>query len=72
MKYYGRVKRHASMQKDVLEGRINGRRGRGRPRKRWKQDICDPLNMSITEIERLAQDRNAFRRVIMTATSKTG
>lgn len=37
--YYGHISRHHSMQKEILEGKIEGKRGRGRPRKSWIGNI---------------------------------
>ena len=35
LSYFGHIARHYSLQKTVLTGRIDGRRGRGRPRRQW-------------------------------------
>uniref|UniRef100_A0A0B7BT15 Uncharacterized protein n=1 Tax=Arion vulgaris TaxID=1028688 RepID=A0A0B7BT15_9EUPU len=42
-----------------MEGMVPGVRGRGRPRRRWQQDIKETLNMTLDE----AVDRYIFRRV---------
>ena len=69
MCYFGHVKRHECVEKEIYEGIIEGRRGRGRPRRRWSQDITERLNTSITEAGRQAKDRIAFRRAVADATS---
>ena len=33
------IKRHETLERHILEARIDGRRGRGRPTRRWEQDI---------------------------------
>ena len=41
--YFGHIKRHESLEKHILEAKAAGRRGRGRPMRRWEQDIQDWL-----------------------------
>ena len=70
MKYFGHVKRHDCLEKDIFEGIIEGKRGRGRPRRRWSQDITECLHTTVTEAGRQAQDRTAFRRAVADATCR--
>ncbi|GFR63127.1 RNA-directed DNA polymerase from mobile element jockey-like protein [Elysia marginata] len=51
------------------KGAVEGRRGRGRPRRRWTQDISDWLGFSVREASILAQDRDGFRSAVWEATS---
>ena len=53
-----------------LEGVCEGRRSRGRPRRRWTDDIRDWMGTSVVEAGRKALDREEFRRVVWEATSK--
>jgi hypothetical protein len=69
LKYYGHVKRHSGIGRYVMEGKVPGIRGRGRPRKRWFQDIKETLKMTSDEVGVLARDRNSFRRAVMRAMS---
>ena len=62
LKYFGHIKRHETLERDILEARIDGRRGRGRPTRRWKQDINDWMDMTTTQAGRLAEDRILFRQ----------
>ena len=39
IRYYGHLMRHDSLQKKLLEGKIAGKQGRGRPRKKWFDNI---------------------------------
>ena len=70
MAYFGHVKRHDSLERTIYEGIIEGRRGRGRPRRRWSQDISDRLNTTVTEAGRRAQDRSAYRKAVADATCR--
>ena len=36
LKYFGHIKRHETLERHILEARIDGRRGRGRPTRRWE------------------------------------
>ena len=36
VKYFGHIKRHDTMIKSLLEGKVEGRRARGRPRDKWE------------------------------------
>ncbi|GFR63181.1 endonuclease-reverse transcriptase [Elysia marginata] len=69
LKYFGHVVRHNNLEKLCLEGAVEGRRGRGRRRKRWTQDISDWLDFSVREASILAQDRDGFRSAVWEATS---
>ncbi|GFR86768.1 endonuclease-reverse transcriptase [Elysia marginata] len=60
LKYFGHVVRHNNLEKFCLEGAVEGRRGRGRPRRRWTRDISDWLGFSVREASILAQDRAWF------------
>ena len=69
MKYFGHIKRHDTLEKHILEAKIEGRRGRGRPTRRWEQDIEDWLGTTTTQAGRLADDRVLFRSKVREATS---
>jgi hypothetical protein len=59
LQYFGHIKRHNGMEKIILEGVVPGKRGRGRPRRQWVQDVIE-LGMSAEEGGHLAQDREAY------------
>ena len=70
LKYFGYIKRYETLERHISEARINGRRGRGRPTRRWKQDINDWMDMRTTQAGRLAKDRILFRQKVQEATSR--
>ena len=70
LSYFGHVKRHHSLQKVMLEGQVEGRRGRGRPRRRWIDDLKEWTGMSVTELGRKADDHKGFRAAVWEATSR--
>jgi len=52
-----------------LEGKIDGKRERGRPRRQWERDIRDVFDtVSLKEVGRLIIDRNRFRCAFNDAT----
>ena len=55
LKYFGQIKRHKTLERHILEARIDGKRGRGRPTRRWEQDINDWMDMTTTQAGRLAK-----------------
>ena len=72
LKYFGHIKRHDSIEKTILEGHMPGSRSRGRPRRRWSDDIKEWLNMTGAEASYMARDRKSFRMAVMKATSEKG
>ena len=72
LQYFGHIKRHESLEKHILETKMEGKRGRGRPTRRWEQDIQDWLGTTTTEAGRIAEDRELFHRKVQEATSYSG
>jgi len=65
LQYFGHlVRRVDSLEKTLMLGGIGSKRRRGRQRMRWLDDITDLMDMSLSELQELVIDREAWRAVI--------
>ena len=58
------MRRVDSLEKTVMLGGIGGRRRRGRQRMRWLDGIIDSMDVSLSELQVMVTDREAWCAVI--------
>ena len=63
LKFFGHTKRHTTIQKHLLEGKVEGKRPRGRPIRSWLDDVKGWTGLSAAECSTKAKDRDEWRTI---------
>ena len=71
LQYLGHLIRHNSTQLQLIEGKIEGRRSRGRPRNTWTTDITTTKGLKFNQLKRASEDRKRWHGLVVNLAQET-
>jgi hypothetical protein len=66
--YFGHVVRGEGLEKTVMLGMGNGSRSRGRPRRRWLDELTEATGLHLQRMKEVARDRDGWRMLVHVVT----
>ena len=72
LRFFGHIMRHDSLEKAIIQGKVEGMRGRGRPRRAWYSDIEEWVGCSLHRASQLSERRDGWRDIVKATAARLG